>query len=641
MTQHTPPGTGPAGTRAAQDTGPHAQTRAEPARSLAATFVQCAQRLPDNEAYRSPTATGWTSLTWQQTAARAGELAAGLLAMGLQREDRVAIAASTRLEWVLADLGVLLAGGATTTVYPNTRAEDVAFILADSGSVIVIAEDETQVTKVREHRSQLPGVRAVVVMDPKASPGAHDEEPARDTPDPGDAGWLLSLDDLASRGREWLSGHPGAVEETVAELGPDHLATLIYTSGTTGRPKGVELTHGNWLYLAEAVESVGVLKHEHLQFLWLPLSHVFGKLLLAAQCRIGFATAVDGRIDRIVDNLAAVRPTFMAAAPRIFEKVHARVVSTAHAEGGAKARIFDWAFSVGIAAVTREQAGQPVPALVRAQRAVADRLVFTKIRARLGGRLDTLVSGSAALAPQIATWFAAAGLPILEGYGMTEVTGASFVNRPGALRIGTVGQALPGTEVRIGEDGEILLRSPGAMRGYHGLPEQTEQMLLPDGWVATGDVGEVDAEGYLRITDRKKDLAKTSGGKYIAPSAIEGSLKAASPLIGQVVVVADGRRFASALVTVDTDAAAQWAAAHGRPVAAVASGTDETVQAAVRAAVDTVNASLNRWETIKQFRILPRELAVETGELTPSLKIKRSVVAQHFADVIDEMYSAT
>ena len=595
--------------------------------SLAATFLATARRRAGAEAFRFPRADGsWESLTWAATAQRARELGAGFLALGVGVEDRVAIACSTRIEWILADLGVLVAGGATTTVYPNTRPDDVAFILADSGSTVVVAEDAAQLEKVAEHRAALPDVRHVVLVDATGVDVA------------GSGGWLLTLDDLGARGRDLLAQNADAVDERVAQLSPDHLATLIYTSGTTGRPKGVELTHDSWLYIGEATEQIRVLTPEHLQFLWLPLSHVFAKLLVASQCRVGFTTAVDGRIDKIVENLAVIKPTFMAAAPRIFEKVHARVNSTAHAEGGAKAKVFDWAFGVGIAAVRAEQAGRPVPAALAFQRRIADKLVFHKIRERLGGRLEVLVSGSAPLAPQIAEWFAAAGLPISEGYGLTECGGAAFVNRPGRVKVGTVGQALPGTEVKIAEDGEIMLRSRGGMRGYHHLPEATAEMLVGDGWLATGDIGELDADGFLKITDRKKDLVKTSGGKYIAPSAIEGSLKAANPLIGQAVVIADGRNFASALITVDADAAAAWAGANGKDVAAVVSGRDEQVQAEIRTAVETVNGTLNRWETVKEFRILERELTVESGELTPSLKIKRAVVAKNHKDVIDGMY---
>jgi len=595
-------------------------------RTLASVFLATAAGRADSEAFRHPADGGWASMTWQDVERRARELAAGFIDLGVGVEDRVGIAASTRIEWVLADLGVILAGAATTTIYPNTMAEDVAYILADAGTVVVVAENAVQLAKLRERRSDLPAVRSVVLIDDDA-----ERDPADD--------WVITLTDLADRGRARLAAEPGVVDDAVAVLSPDHLATLIYTSGTTGRPKGVELTHGNWVWLADAVEQVEILRPDHLQFLWLPLSHVFAKLLLAAVCKIGTATVLDGRIDRIVDNLGEIKPTFMAAAPRIFEKVHARVVSTAHGEGGPKARIFDWAVGVGQQTVRLEQSGQSVPGTLRLQRLLADRLVFRTIRQRLGGRLSTLISGSAALSPQVAEWFAAVGLPILEGYGMTEGAGASHVNRPGKVKIGTVGPPLPGVEVRIADDGEILLRSPGATRGYRNLPGATAELLLDGGWLATGDVGEVDAEGYLKITDRKKDLVKTSGGKYIAPSAIEGALKATCPLLAHAVVVADGRHFASALLTLDPDTTSGWAEHRGLDVQACLSGEEPQVQAEVKAAVDLVNDGLNRWETIKVFRILPRELTVEGGELTPSLKIKRAAVSRHFADVIQEIYS--
>ena len=436
---------------------------------------------------------------------------------------------------------------------------------------------------------------------------------------------VLTFDGLAELGRHHLSEHPDAVDDALADVTPEHLATIVYTSGTTGRPKGVELTHGNWLYLGSAIASEEILRPDHLQFLWLPLSHVFGKLLLAAQYEIGFVTAIDGRIDRIVDNVGLIKPSFMAAAPRIFEKIYSRVVSTTEAQGGLKARIFAWAFDVGIDAVRKKAAGKTIPSWQQAQLVVADRLVFSKIRDRLGGNLEYLVSGSAALSPQIAEWFAAAGLPILEGYGLTETTGAAFVNRPSDVRIGTVGPPLPGTEVKIADDGEILLRGAGVMRGYHNLPDKTAEVIDPDGWFVTGDIGELDADGFLKITDRKKDLVKTSGGKYIAPTAIESAIKAACPLISNAVVIADGRNFVSVLLTLDPDAA---------------KGVDD-VNASIERAIRSVNTKLNRWETVKQFRILPDELSVETGELTPSLKVKRPMIVKNYADVIDGIYSGT
>jgi len=577
--------------------------------SVGARFLAKCRQAPAAEAFRAPTPDGhWRSLTWAEIANRASALAAGLLALGVGPEQRVAIAASTRLEWVLADLAVTLAGGATTTVYPSTNADDVAYILGDCGAIVVFVENLEQLAKVRSGPGYVGAVRAVVLFDGDA-----------------DGEDVLDLDALAELGRDRLRRDPSVVETATAAVRPEDLATIVYTSGTTGRPKGVELTHGNWLYLGAAIASEGVIRPDHVQFLWLPLSHVFGKLLLAAQYEIGFSTAIDGRVDRIVENLAAIRPSFMAAAPRIFEKIYSQAVSATTAEGGLKAALFRWAFAVGIDAVRRRAAGGSISALRAAQLAVADRLVFARIRSRLGGNLEYLVSGSAALAPHIAEWFAAAGLPILEGYGLTETTGAAFVNRARDVRIGTVGQALPGTETRIAADGEILLRGPGIMRGYHARPDATDAVLDGEGWFATGDIGELDDDGFLKITDRKKDLVKTSGGKYIAPTAMESAIKGACPLVSHAIVIADGRNFASLLVTVDADATRAM--------------SPEAVHAQLRKAIDAVNAGLNRWETIKQFRILPRELTVEAGELTPSLKIKRAAVARNHAELIDDIYA--
>ncbi|NUR97389.1 MAG: long-chain fatty acid--CoA ligase [Kribbellaceae bacterium] len=576
--------------------------------SVGARFLAGCERHGDAEAFRYPVADGrWTSLSWRELATRATELAAGLISLGITQGQRVAIAASTRIEWVEADLAVLLAGATTTTVYPNTNADDVAYILNDCGAVAIFAEDSAQVAKLASGTGWIGGLRHVITFDPVDSPAT------------------TRLADLREVGREFLRSNPSAISEILSATGPDQLATIVYTSGTTGAPKGVELTHANWLYIGTAVASENVIRKDAVQLLWLPLSHVFGKLLLAAQYEIGFVTAIDGRVDRIVDNLAAVRPTVMAAAPRIFEKIYSRVVTSAAAAGGIRARLFRWAFDAGIDSVRRGAEGRTVPAIGRLQLAIADRLVFAKIRDRLGGRLEILFSGSAALAPSIAEWFAAAGLPILEGYGLTEATGVSFVNRPGRLRIGTVGQPLPGTEVRIADDGEILLRGPGVMRGYHGLPAATAEVLDADGWFATGDIGQLEPTGHLRITDRKKDLVKTSGGKYIAPTAIESAVKAACPLVSTAIVIADGRKFASLLVTLDADAC------RGIPT--------ETVQTTLDRAIGEVNKTLNRWETIKQFRILPGELSVEAGEITPSLKVKRAAVARNHADLIDSIYT--
>ena len=594
-----------------------------PAKSVARMLVDRVEATPRREALRMPTSQGWESLTWDQVGQQAYDLAAGLLALGLRNEERVAIICSTRYEWILADLAIMCSGGATTTVYPSTETSDVAFIVADSGSRFVFAEDADQVAKLVSARDQLPMVEKVILIDGE-----------------GDGDWVMSWRDLARLGADHLRDHPTEVDAVIASIEPNHLATLIYTSGTTGRPKGVELTQSCWTYEGACVDAVQILTVDDVQFLWLPLSHSFGKVLLAAQLQIGFATAVDGRIDKIADGLAQVQPTFMAGAPRIFEKVRARVIQTALSEGGPKASIAQWAFAVGLQVSRRRQQGLQPVGLLKVQHAVADALVFKKIRHRLGGNIRYLVSGSAALSHEVAEWFEAAGLLILEGYGLTETSAGTALNRPHHWKFGTVGEPLPGTEMRIAADGEIQIRGPGIMRGYHGMPEQTAAVLDADGWFSTGDVGEIDEGGRVRITDRKKDLVKTSGGKYIAPSVIEARLKSLSPIVGHVVVHADKRNFASALITLDPDVAPQWAESEGVSGDYLALTTDPRVRAHLQSAVDELNTGLNRWETIKEFRVLDHDFTVETGELTPSQKVKRRVVESMYADVLNGMYEA-
>ena len=574
---------------------------------------------PDGEAFRFRVGEQWQSLSWRQTRDRVFDLAAGLVDLGVLPEDRVAVAAGTRIEWILADLAIMCAGAATTAVYPSTTADEVGYILGDSGSVIAFAEDAGQVAKIVG--AGLPDLRTVIVLE-----------------GPGDGDLVLSLDQLAERGRALLAREPQAVQARIDDLGPERLATLIYTSGTTGRPKGVRLVHDNWTYEAEGVDQLDILHPDDVQYLWLPLSHVFGKVLLAIQLRIGFATAVDGDLDRLVANLADVKPTFMAGAPRIFEKVRARATMTAQSAGGPKAKIFDWAFRVGIAASRARQRGEKPALPLRLQTAVADRLVYAKIRHIVGGRIRFFVSGSAKLSMDVAEWFDAAGMKVLEGYGLTETSAASCVNLPFDLRLGKVGPPLPGTEVVIAADGEILLRGPGVMRGYHNRPEATEEVLTADGWFHTGDIGEL-TDGYLSVTDRKKDLIKTSGGKYVAPQKIETLVKSTSPYASQVIVHGDGRKFVSALITLDPDAIQDWA---GRNGLSELSLEDLAESPQVRELLDghltEVNTHLERWETVKRFVILPRDLSVEEGELTPSMKVRRRAVEKRYSVELDKLY---
>ncbi|HYO33954.1 MAG TPA: AMP-dependent synthetase/ligase [Nocardioidaceae bacterium] len=589
--------------------------------SVGRMFFDRVEKTPDRPAYSFPVGDTWTTITWRESSDRVARIAAGLISLGVAPEERVAIACSTRFEWILADLAIMSAGAATTTVYPSTITEDVAFIIGDSQSRVVFAEDDIQVEKLRSSRDSLPALTTVVTFDGTA-----------------DGDWVLGLDDLERRGAQLLADDPEVVRRRVDATQPDHLATVVYTSGTTGRPKGVRLPHSAWTYEGVVVEELAILSIDDVQYLWLPLAHVFGKVLLTVQLAIGFVTAVDGRVDKIIDNLAVVKPTFMGAAPRIFEKAHARVVTLTADEGGLKKKIFDRAFTVGLEVTRREQAGEKIPATLAAQNAVFDKLVFSKIRARFGGRIRFFVSGAAALNRDLAAWFHAAGLLVLEGYGLTETSAGTCLNLPTHYKFGTVGQVFQGSEIRCAPDGELLIKGPGVMTGYHNADVGDD--ALQDGWFHTGDVGEIDSEGFVRITDRKKDVFKTSGGKYVAPQIIEGQFKTVCPYVSQILVHGNERNFVSALITLDPDAIEQWAAGQGlagRSYSEIV--TSPQAQAMVQGYVDEVNAKLNGWETIKKFVVLDRDLSVETGELTPSLKVKRKVVEKQFAGDLDALYA--
>ncbi|MDO5739354.1 MAG: long-chain fatty acid--CoA ligase [Ornithinimicrobium sp.] len=580
--------------------------------------------LPSTEAFRYPVGGDWESLTWTQTRDRAYALAAGLIELGVAAEERVALAASTRIEWVLADLAVMCAGAATTTIYPTTLAEGVSYIVADSGSRVIIAEDTDQLAKLLDHRESLGDVVKVILID-----GTYEDE------------WVMTFAELEESGRARLEAEPGLVDSRIDATRAEHLATIIYTSGTTGLPKGVRLPHSAWTYEAASVAATGILSQSDLQFLWLPLAHVFGKVLLTLPLQMGFPTAVDGRVELIVENVGIIKPTFMGAAPRIFEKAYGKITTMMADEGGVKAKLFDWASTVGKEVSLIRGAGGEPGGLLAWKFKLADKLVLSKIRDRFGGRVRFFISGSAALNQDVAQWFDAMGLLIIEGYGLTETSAASVVNRPypGQYKFGSVGWPLPGTEVKIAEDGEILLRGPGVTTGYHKLPDATAEALSPDGWLATGDIGQVDAQGFLTITDRKKDLFKTSGGKYVAPSRIESVFKGICPYASQLVIEGSGRKFVSALITLDPDAIIAWGAKNG--MAGDSYSTIVTSQACrdmVQGYVDELNGQLDRWEQVKKFHILDHDLTVEEGDLTPSMKLKRKQVVTKYKDELDKFY---
>jgi long-chain acyl-CoA synthetase len=595
-----------------------------PYKSIPDMFLHRVAETPDKNAFASPGPNGPVWMNWRQIGERATAIAAGLTTLGVQPEDTVAIAANTRVEWILADLGIMCAGGATTTIYPSTDAKDACYILNDSGSKVLFAEDSSQVDKIAG--ADLPKLTHVVVLSGAAEAAIP----------------VLRLAELEERGKQVLAGDPQLVERVSASVRPDHLATIMYTSGTTGTPKGVELLQGGWVWQGVAQVELGLARDDDLEYLWLPLSHSFGKTILCGMIAVGLPTYVDPRIDKIAENLPAIRPTVMCAAPRVFEKIYSGINAVIKAESARTQRVFHWAFRVGRQVYELELQGKKPSGMLALKYRVADRLVFSKLRARLGGRIRGFVSGAAPLAKEIAEFFHIAGLTIYEGYGLTETSAGAYVNVPDGYRFGTVGRPIADMEVRLGEDGEVELRGVAVMRGYHNLPGETAAVFTPDGFFKTGDIGEIDADGFLKITDRKKDLIKTSGGKYVAPTHIEGEFKAICPLVSQVVVIGQARNFVTMVVTLDPDAMKVWTA--GTPLAGK---TYEEVSASPAAHdvlepyVKELNSRLQRWETVKKYSVLPRDFSVESGELTPSMKVKRRIVETSYSDTIEKMYEGT
>jgi long-chain acyl-CoA synthetase len=593
------------------------------AASIPALFAQRVAQSPDALAFQFRSGDGWTRLTWTQTDELVRQTAAGFIDLGVGVGTRVAILSGTRWEWILSDLAILAAGGATTTIYPSNTADECAYVIADSDSQIVVAENVAQLEKLRSVRAKIPAVHHVVLMEGEA---------------PGDD-WVLTLDQLIATGKDHPEADPARYAARIGSIGSERLATLIYTSGTTGVPKGVELTHDNWVYVGEASRTLDLARPDDLHFLWLPMAHSFGKALEVIMIANGCPTVIDGSVERIAANLGEIRPTVVAAAPRVFEKIHNTIVSTVRNEGGIKSTLFGWARGVGIAATRARQQGKSPSPLVAAQLVLADKLVLSKIRNRFGGRIRGFISGAAPLSPAIAEFFDAVGTPIYEGYGLTESAAASFVNRPGSARFGTVGPPLPGTEVRIAEDGEVQFRGRGVMRGYHRMPEETAATLLEGGWLASGDLGELDEAGRLRITGRKKELIKTSGGKYVAPAPIESRLKATCPYVANAVVHGDLRNFCVALLTLEPDVTRAWAKANGKSEDLTALAEDADLRAEIAKAVAEVNADLPSFSTIKDFAVIPIDFTVDAGELTPSMKVRRSFVESKYADVLDRFYA--
>jgi len=599
-----------------------------PFSNLPQMFFARAADLSTRPRYRYRAGDTWREVTWAEMEARVLAIAAALIDDGVRVGDRVAILSATRPEWMEIDLAILACGALTIPIYQSSLTAECGYIIANSESSLALVENAKQHAKIDDltaHGFELDGVRQtvqlrrVVTIDDGDGPG--------------------SLRALLERGREALPRVRPEIERRIEALGRDDVATIVYTSGTTGPPKGVVQTHGNHLATVEAALRTGLIREGDVDFFFLPLAHSFARLVEYLGIAAGTTTAFARSIDTLAEDMAAARPHLVPAVPRIYEKVYARILAGRDAAPPVKRALFDWAVGVGRARSRCEQERRPVPLVTRLQAAIAHRLVFARIHQLLGGNIRYMTSGAAPLAREILEFFHAIGILILEGYGLTETTPSLTVNRPDRFKFGTVGLPLDCCEIRIAEDGEILARGDNVANGYYRRPEATAEAWDPQAWFHTGDIGEVDAEGFLRITDRKKDLIKTSGGKYVAPQKIENLLKM-QPHVSQAVVIGDNRKYCVALITLDQEELARWLAGRGiKDVRPETAATDADVQALVQTEVDEVNRHLASFESIKYFRILPGDFSPESGELTPSLKVKRKVVAQRYGPLIEEMYA--
>lgn len=548
-----------------------------------------------NAAYLVEGPDGWSEISWDEAARTVDELANGLLALGLRKGDAVGILAQTSLEWALFDFALGLIGAVGAAVYANSSPKDARYVLEHSDAVAVLVENEEQRAKVAE--LEIPHVLT-----------------------------FADLDGLRERGRAFAAEQPNALAEAEAAVGEEDLFTFIYTSGTTGPPKGCMIRHRNYYEMAGCVDHVDAFAFSNdTMLLYLPLAHNFGRLMHLLGAHVGYTIAFCPDPLRIAEVLPVVRPTILPSVPRLYEKVHTVLQAQFDLTHGVKRRLLDFALRTGREVSELRQQGRPLPPGLALRHRLADRLVYRKVKNRLGGRLRLGVSGGAPLAKEIGELFHALDILIIEGWGLTECTTAASVNRPNRFRFGSVGPALPAFEVRAAEDGELMIRSETVFAGYYKDEEATREVLDRDGWLRSGDLGSIDEDGFIHVTDRKKDILVTAGGKNVAPQNLENALKTA-PLVSQALVVGDRRPYVAALITIDSEQAQDLAPGE--------------LTERVQAIVDEVNADLSRFEQIKRFTTLPRDFTADEDEVTPTLKLKRRVVAEHFADEIEELYSA-
>jgi len=566
-------------------------------------------------AYLVEEADGWREVSWDEAAERVDLLANGLLARGVQKGDAFGLLARNTLEWALLDFALAHVGAVGAAIYANSSPRDTQYVLEHSEAVGVVCEDDAQRQKVETGGATLPSLRHVLTF--------------------------ADLPALEDEGRAYREAHPEALDEAVAAIDEEDLFTFIYTSGTTGPPKGCMIRHRNYYAMVTSGDDLPQRPHPgDVMLLYHPLAHNFGRLMHLAGPYQGYTIAFLADPLEVARAIPEVRPSILPSVPRVYEKVHTAVTASFAEATGVKRRLIDWALDVGRRESALRREHRPVPRALALQRLLADRLVFSKVKERLGGRLRLPISGGAPLAPEIAELFDALGVSIIEGYGLTECTTAATTNRSDNYRFGTVGQALPGFELRLADDGELLIRSETVFAGYFKEPEATAEVLDGDGWLRTGDIATIDDDGFVTITDRKKDIIVTAGGKNIAPQNLENDLKT-SRFVSQALVVGDRRPYPAALITLDPVEIGKWASEQGLDGDLSSLSRDPRVVELMSSVVEDVNRDRSRYEQLKRFAILERDFEMERGEVTPTLKLRRGVVLDHFAEAVEGLYDGS
>jgi long-chain acyl-CoA synthetase len=585
-------------------------------RNVHEMLKETVDRIGDRVAYRSIFDDGeMDAVSWNEFYDQVRRAGKSLIALGVGKDDKADILSYSNYRWVLTDLAMASIGSCAVGIYHSLLAKDVAHIVNHSDAVLVFAEDESQLAKLLEIRSQIPEVRKVILFSGTA--------PADD--------WVITYEEFLELGAEIADE---ALDARLADVEAGDVATIVYTSGTTGVPKGAVLTHDNITFTAQSVDHSFYSKEGDVTLLFLPLAHVFARTCVFAALYMGATTVFARRMDTIAEDFRIARPHWFPSVPRVYEKVHSKIISGAQAKGGVALKIFNWAVKVGSQVSDLRLAKKPIPLLLGLKYGLATKLVFSKVQEALGGRVRWCISGAAPINPEIAKFFHGAGVLIVEGIGMTENTSFTNINRYDNYRFGWVGPTGPGIEQKTLDDGEVLYRGRNVMREYYKMPAETAETLTPDGWQHTGDLGEIDDEGFLKITGRKKDLIVTAGGKNVAPSAIEG-LIATSKYISQVCVIGDRQKYLTALITVDADNVAAFTEEQG--IATDDLLKNQAVNDLIKSVVEEKNTELASFETVKDFRLLD-EFSIENGLLTPTLKVKRNVAMERYADVIEEMY---